>query len=317
MSETQIVQLRPDQVGTITIDGQPASRPEWLTRRKGGIGASESPIVLGLKPSRLKLYLRKIGELPEDEPSEEMRWGLRLEDDIVDAYQERTGRRVARTQVFGAHPEHEGMIATLDGITECGRVVEFKSVGLYGPARQLGDDGDSETLPDSFVVQVNQQLAIAGALGLADPDEADIVVFGPSLQLRIFAVRRNDDLVAMTADAIRSFMEDHVIPRIPPPELIPDDAETLVRAYRRDSGEILTLGDTALDAAVRYTEIGKAIRELEQERARAKAELLMALGDASGAALPGGWEIRRRLIEVKEHAVKASTQVRLTVKGPR
>lgn len=303
----------------VTIDGHEVDRPAWLEERRRGIGASETPVVLGLTGSRVKLWLAKTAQLEPEESNEAMEWGLRLEDDIVDAYQARTGRRIAATQQFHAHPDHPRMTATLDGITGCRRVVEFKSVGLYGPGRDLGDDGDSESLPDSWVVQTNQQLAIAGALGIADPDEADVAVFGPGLRLRVYPVRRSDPLIAMAAEAIEAFWRDHVESGIPPEELTAEDAEHVARAFRGETGEMI---DRSADADFRdlvegYARLGETIREAQRDRDRMKAEILMAVGDGAGVLLTGGWEVRRKVVAVKEHLVKASTQVRLTVKEPK
>lgn len=304
-------------MSTVTIDGQAASRREWLQTRRRVIGASELAIVLGLVGSQVKLCLRKWGELPEEETSEEAAWGLRLEDDIAEAYHERTGRRIVETQRFAVHPEMPFLGATIDGLTECGRLVEFKSVGLWGKGADLGDDGDTDTVPDEWICQVNQGMAIGLACGLVTQQEADIAVFGPGLRLRVFTARYSEGLATAGAQAASEFWNNFVAAGVLPPDVQAADAETLVRAYRRDTGEFLELGEDTLDAAVRYRELGDTIRDLERERAKAKAELLMALGDASGATLPGGWEVRRKLVEVKEHAVKASTQVRLMVKEPK
>lgn len=293
-----------------------ATHQAWLQRRRGGIGASETPIVLGLKGSRVELYLRKRGELTDRTTTEAMAWGLRLEDDIVDAYQERTGRRVVETQRFAVHPAMPWLLATIDGVTECGRLVEFKAVGHWGNARQLGESGDASTLPDEWVVQVVQGLQIGLACGFLQDDEADVAVFGPGLQLRVYPVRYSDELAAIGAEADRAFWHDHVVRGVMPSELRPADADTFARVFQGDSGETVELDQDVADAARAYQELGDRIRELEDERAIARAHMLREMGDAARGLLPGGWEIRRRVIETRGYTVEPRTQVRLTVKAP-
>lgn len=301
----------------VTINGESATRGEWLESRRGGIGASETPIVLGLKGSQVELYLRKRGELTDDTTSEAMAWGLRLEDDIVDAYQERTGRRIAETQRFAVHPAMPWLLATIDGITECGRLVEFKAVGPWGAARDLGESGDSSTLPDEWVIQVVQGMQIGRSCGFLRHDEADVAVFGPGLQLRVYPVRYSEELAALGAEAARAFWHDHVVRGVMPNDLRPGDAGTLARAFRGCTGETVELDETVSDAARAYHELGARIRELEDERSIAKAHMLREMGNAARGVLPGGWEIRRTVVEAKGYTVEPKSQVRLSVRPPK
>lgn len=65
------------------------SRAEWLRSRKGGIGASDVPIILGATSygSALEVYAQKCGDEPDPEELEEtepMLWGKLLEPAIRD-----------------------------------------------------------------------------------------------------------------------------------------------------------------------------------------------------------------------------------------
>lgn len=304
---------------SITANGSLLDRDQWLSRRRSVVGASELAIVLGLKPSILELYWRKTSEMPDEGPREAMAWGIRLEDDIAEAYCERTGRTIEHTQRFGVHPNHPFMGATLDAITSCRRVVEFKSVGPHGHGAKLGADGESDTLPDEWVCQVTQQLAVAGALGWTDGDEADIAVFGPGLQLRIYPVRWNGALYTMASDAIHRFMSENVLAGMPPEEIVSSDADILAKVFRGDTGEILQLGAEVEEHARAYLELAESIRDLEGHRKLHKAHLLHMLGDAAGAEFPGGWSVSRKSITVNHKAREAHTseQIRLTIKEPR
>ncbi|HEX5451234.1 MAG TPA: YqaJ viral recombinase family protein, partial [Candidatus Limnocylindrales bacterium] len=156
-------------------------RAAWLRSRGSGLGGSEAAEALGLTGSRYRLFLRKRGMLDAEEPDDAMRWGLMLEPLIAAEYERRTGERIVGQQRFLRHPEMPWVLGTLDALTESGRVVDFKAVGLYGHGRSLGNDGDSETLPDSWVVQINQYMALARANGEGDGLSADVAVYGPGL----------------------------------------------------------------------------------------------------------------------------------------
>lgn len=68
-----------------------ADRDEWLEARRQGVTASEIAAILGLSPyeSPRSLYHRKRGEHPEEDESDAMRWGKRLEAPIADEFAER------------------------------------------------------------------------------------------------------------------------------------------------------------------------------------------------------------------------------------
>ncbi len=99
---------------------------------------------------------------------------------------------------------------------------------------------------------------------------------------------------------------------------MPQDAATLVKAFRRDSGEWLTFGPEMLSSAQKFEQIKAEIKRLEDLRDIEKARLLGALGNAAGADLPGGWSLQRKVLEVRYKAREAHTdsQVRFSVKEP-
>lgn len=296
-------------------------RDQWLRERRRGIGASEAPVILGLVGSRLKLYLDKRGELDPEEPNEAMQAGLDLETYIAKLYERRTGMKIVESQVCLQHPNMPWMLATIDGVREDGRIVEFKTIGEWSVnGKKLGDDGDSETLPDSWTVQVAQQLELARASGISEGTDADVAVLGPTIhRFRVYPLRRSADLFDVISPAVNEFWHHHVIPGIPPEDVEAADADTLAKVYRAQSGEWLTLGDDVLDLARRYHEMGRIEGEAGKERKAIKAQLLMAIGNADGVELPGGWRITRKVVETNYKAREAytGTSIRLTVKEPR
>ena len=56
--------------------------PEWLEYRKGHVGASDVPIIMGLSPwrTRYQLLLEKKGKLPGQKENASMRRGHEMEE---------------------------------------------------------------------------------------------------------------------------------------------------------------------------------------------------------------------------------------------
>lgn len=286
----------------------------WLQERRKSLGSSDAPVVIGCTGSRLKIYLDKLGLLPEEEPNESMKWGLRLEDDICEAFEEKERRKVVKQQHFVRHPMLPWLTATIDGVTEDGHIVEFKSVGDFGHGARLGEDGEIEGLPEAWLAQVHHQCC---AFHPYLKDYAWVAVFGPGLRLRTFKMPFDREFAAMLLDMEQAFWFDHVVAGVPPEDIVPADAQTLTRMFREDDGTALFLGDDAEREAIAYQEMGERIRSLEKDRDVAKARLLLLLGNAGSAETPSGWSIKRSVIEVGESVRKASTQIRLSVKEPR
>jgi len=279
---------------------------EWLRWRRGGISASDAAIIAGevKKPSRVDLWLEKLGKGTAVEPNEAMVFGKNMEDALAKMYKWRTYRGLAETQICcEADGTSFPMRATLDAIDECGDIVEFKAVSIGG-ARYWPEDGDSDNLPPRVIYQVQHQMRVA------DRDRC-FVFAGIPLETRIYEVIRNDEIIGPLMDLEERFWRCVV------EEECPDDvdAETFLKAFgvrEHRVGLSINVQDT-VDA---YELIGSQLRELEAEKKRLKDGILAALGGNRFGELPDGRMIDCKLIEIKERTqvVKAHTQLRLMIK---
>lgn len=303
-------------MSTVTVEGIKIDREAWLRERRSGIGASEIAAVLGVSPYQddtpLNLYLHKVGLLPPKEESEAMWWGTQMEPLIARRYAERNGIRFAAEQLFLRHPEHSWMIATLDRVTEDGRVVELKTIGSRG-ASLLGMEGTDE-VPPNWIVQTQQQLMIAEAcLSDAKSDAADIAAVVGGQETRFFTVRRDDRLcrqiVARGAEFWRR-VEDR-----DPPEAIPGrDGRLLALLYPEPEGEIEA--SPAMQAFVdAWHDLGAEIRERKEEHERIRDELLRMMGGAEAAILMDGRRLKRSVVELPERTItmKPTTYAQLRI----
>ncbi len=285
---------------------------EWLKWRRGGISASDAAIIAGetTRPSRVELWLEKLGKRVPMEANEAMRFGKAMEGAIAEMYRWRTEDRVIKTQICG---EADGtpypMRATLDAITESGKILEFKAVSIGG-ARWWPEDGDAENLPPRVIYQVQHQMRVA------DKDSCTVVAAIP-LELRLYVVQRREDILKPLMEMEEQFWHCIQDKRYPLP-VMDEDAEVFIKAMGvRD--QAVSLGMEVQDTVDAYERIGAEVRELETEKKRLKDRILSAMFSYRYGLLPDGRTIDCNLIDIPARIqnVKAYTQLRLTVKKAR
>lgn len=134
------------------------STEEWLSWRRGGIGASDAPVVMGLSPwlKDGELLLLKTGQQSERPANDAMQRGKRLEPVARLAYVNHTGIDVAPVCVQSC--AHSWMRASLDGLSADGRhVVEIKCPGEKD--HRLAASG---CVPEKYFPQLQHILAVTG-----------------------------------------------------------------------------------------------------------------------------------------------------------
>jgi len=134
---------------------------EWHRFRSGGIGASDVAVVLGISPfkTRFQLWAEKAG-LAKPAPFHPraisaMERGKLLEDEIRAWYEGKTGRKSPPS--VGVNPDCAQMLASFDGLTDDGRVVEIKA-----PGKKDHGDAKKGKISAKYMAQVQAQLAVAG-----------------------------------------------------------------------------------------------------------------------------------------------------------
>jgi putative phage-type endonuclease len=248
--------------------------PEWLEWRRSGYGASDAPTLLaGDERAWRELHAEKLGLIDEEPGSEAMKWGLRLEDTIAQAYTEQTGEPVQRVPFGLQHPELEFMRASLDRRRRRGRiVVELKAWGTK--TADFGAPG-SDAVPDRMYAQVQQQLAVTGY------EAADLAVFfGLTKRLEVYAIGRDgaliDSLIAVE-EAAWAYVARGEMPPYPgePDHRIPIKADELAADPELvESVAMLEIAQDAEHAAGEYVEqLRRAIRERLDEYGGSRGEL--------------------------------------------
>lgn len=249
-----------------------ANHDDWLEARRHSIGASEAATALWLNPyeTPLELYLRKIGDLPDREENEAMRWGHILEAPILEAYEIETAKTVEMTQVFMRHetdPVHatiDAMVRDLDGEAH---LVEVKTTSAYNS----GAIGEGDELPDTWLIQAAIQMHVSGY------DRADFAILIGGQKFVIRRVDRNQALIDTILPKLREFWAC-VESRTPP--LVTDWSRVptaVLGTLYPPTGETWPITPDEAHLLESYEQLGAQIKALEDQRNAAKAELIASL----------------------------------------
>jgi putative phage-type endonuclease len=132
------------------------STPEWHAYRAEGIGASEAAILMGVNPYKtiFDLWNQKTAtELLSEEPNENMKNGIELEDRARKEFMTATGLKV-EPKCF-INPKYSFIRASLDGITEDHKII----LEIKCPVRQaIHCKVIKGTLPSYYYPQLQHQL---------------------------------------------------------------------------------------------------------------------------------------------------------------
>lgn len=257
---------------------------QWLHARRSGIGGSDAAAIMGLSKWKtpFQVYQDKIGEGGPDIDSEPMLWGRQLEPVIRQQYAERTGRTVyfSDANEIIRHPKHEWMLASLDGKTEDGRVLEIKT------ARTASDWGEAGTdqIPQQYLIQVQHYMAVTGL------PVADVAVLIGGSDFRLYEVPADAELQAMMIEAEHEFWQQ-VIARNPPEPV--SFADAVARYKTGCAGEVVA-SESAITAIQSLKAVREQIKALEADEDAMKAVIMNALGESdtltSGGKVIATWK---------------------------
>lgn len=287
---------------------QTPSREQWLAERRKGIGASEAAAVVGLSPwqTPLELYLEKTGAMPDREPTDAMRRGIRLERFVAEEYQHETGVMLDKPPSILLHPDWPTMRASLDYWVPGEKVVQIKTDSGW-KAGGWGEPGTGE-VPEHYALQVQQEMACS-ELPIAEIALLRVA----SWTFDIYVVERNQGVIDSLLEAERDFWR-RVEEKDPPlPDFDHPTTSQILAMLEPVAGSEVVLDEEVAHLVAQYESLGKASRDAEAARKVIKGRLLHAVGDAEFAHLPDGRVIRRRRQPAKDisYTRKAFTDFRI------
>lgn len=265
--------------------------------RRSFIGSSDAPAIAGVDPwkSPFAVYLEKVYgtvDLPlkDDDPRAR---GNRWESYLLDWAEEKLGLKIERN----VRVLHEDGLnaANLDGrAISGGRRIGFEAK-VTVMSSEFGKEGSDE-IPDRVLVQASHQIYV---------DNLDLV-YVPVLLSRfdrpreeLFVVEPDEDLIAAVISRNRRFWEEHVVPRIPPPDEGPPAIDT-IRSLKREPNKTVEL-DPGL--VRRWERAKRWKKKAEAFEKRMKEKVLASLGNAEA----GDFGDSGRIVTYFEHAVSGYT----------
>lgn len=137
---------------------------EQKEKRKSGLGASDSAIIMGYSSYKTpyELYLEKTGIVTnDDETNEQQYWGNEIEPLIIRRFAKENGVVVTFPDTIH-HPDYPFIFANLDGWIESEKaVVEAKCANSF--QRKEWDTTTSDGIPLSYLIQIAKQVAVTDA----------------------------------------------------------------------------------------------------------------------------------------------------------
>jgi putative phage-type endonuclease len=273
-----------------------SERIDWLSERVQGIGASEIAVVLGEAPeqwgSPLSLYAQKIGKYERNlDDVEAVYWGNKLEEAILSAYAERTGRRTKRERFLLRSVEHPWMLCTLDGRTwepsneRFKWPFEIKNVSAYKAEEWI--DGP----PPHYYLQLQQQLAVTN-----EPKATIAALIGGQRMVWCDVPRDEIAIRRIIVNGAR-FWERVVNRDMPAPDGSESTRKALQALYPEGHGTVI-LPATAADCADELEHVKAELKRLEERKEFIENTVRAALGEAELGVLHDGrsfsWRKQKR-----------------------
>jgi putative phage-type endonuclease len=283
---------------------------EWHEQRRLGIGASEVAVACGFGRYRTRydLWREKTGASAPWGGNEATLWGQRNEPHILADWADRNEAKIIETQQQFRHQRWPHLWATVDGVatTINGEDVVVEAKCTTSRNAQLGDGGDDA--PAEWLAQVQVQMLLSGL------ERAYIAVLIDGNKSREFCVQFDRAVAEALADRAEAWYCQAVATDVPPMEWGNTDQQMqrLVEFGGRDLVDMQASNLPTIWA--QYEDLGKRIRELEDERQELKAAAIVAMGDNSRCLIAPDRELR---IEEKTRAgymVKPAKFVQISAK---
>lgn len=293
-------------------------RDDWLARRREGIGASDAAAILGVSPWKgaADVWGEKVGlaEAPDDE-TEAMKWGLRLEPAIREAYMEETGRMVIQPGgpfTIVRSTKYPFLQATLDGeivpIDDRGPgVFESKTAGFFKK------EDWAEEPPLQYQIQNQHQLVVVGwAWG------GDAVLIGGQM-FRHTDFVANATFQALLIEKLEAFWALVQKGTPPPVDGSVSAKELLAKLFPKpEPGKVIELPLEATTWDQNLVAIKEQMKTLEAEKSLLENQLKAAIGKAEVGVLSSGdaykWSFVHKDIPAKPAHVEEYRMLRRSAK---
>lgn len=275
---------------------------EQISQRFQGIGGSDAAAVCGVSKFRtpLQVFLEKTRQKTflDETKKHIFERGHTLEPLIGALFKEHAGIDYEPINETKKHPEHNFMIANVDGyVPSSKRLLEIKHINKFN-AHQWGDIF-SDQIPNDYLIQVNHYLNVFDlekayvAVLFGDTSFLDILasvvkhlgvdyvaknIDLHEVDFRIYTVERNKNLSKSVIETEKCFWYDHVEKNIQPTCTSLDDLRLLFP--QAQAGKVIQATHEIVLLRDRLKQIDEHVAPLEDEKERIKITLQEKIGDA-------------------------------------
>lgn len=257
------------------------------------ISGTEIGAILGLNRymTPMDLYMRKLGLIDPEPENEAMKWGSAAEHVVARRYARETGQELIPSIDKGydyknplIHPEYDWWSGTpdrkikapLDGL------LEIKIVGER-MAHQWGEPPDGD-VPEQYLTQVAWYMPLLGV------EWADLAVQIGNKDYRVYRINRDREFENQLRDAALEFINNHLIPQIPPPI---DGSESskrwLTHRYPKDLEPILETDSAEIMLLLKeYREVKRTLSNIQEHESLLVNQFKNLTGDHLGIQTPMG-----------------------------
>lgn len=245
---------------------------EQKSKRKNGLGASDSPIIMGYSSYKTpyELYLEKTGIVDsDDELTEQQYWGHALEPLIIQRFAQETGFEVTFPDTV-YHKKYPFIFANLDGwIASENAVVEAKCVNSF--QKKQWDAAESDGIPLNYLIQIAKQVAIM------DASKGYCAVLIGGMEYMQFLYERDLELEALIIQADIEFWH-YVTNRIEPDPMNTSDCRLKFKTPNAD--KIATSTFKTSHALAELLNVKIKLKQLTEEEDLFKMHLMSHMQDA-------------------------------------
>lgn len=257
-------------------------------RRRGSLGASEAPAVLGLDRYRTAgdIYLEKRGLVEPFAGNRFTDWGNRLELVIAEWAAERLNDSLVRLPVEElpvVHPTEDWASCTPDFLLarRSDALLQIKNTSVY-MAAEWGED-DTDKAPPRVLAQVSWEMWVTGKR------EAYVAPLIGGNDPRLIRVAYDEELVEMMVGRCKRFWFDNVVAgESPDVDGNPAWSEYFERRFPSESRDVLTSSPELDEIAEKLLDVRRQIEVLEAEKTLHENRLKAAIGDHAGLVGPWG-----------------------------
>jgi len=245
---------------------------EQRAKRHKGIGASDTPIIMGYSTYKTpyQLYLEKIGASESDtEITEQQYWGNALEPIIIKRFAEENDVKITFPDTV-YHPEYPFIFANLDGWIESeNAVVEAKTVNSF--QRKEWDLALTDGIPLVYLIQIAKQCLVSNAA------RGYCAVLIGGMEYKQFIYERDAALENLILKADLEFWHC-VLNRIEPDPVSTSDCR--LKFPTPQSDKVIHSNFRTTNALAGLMNVKASIKDLTEQEDKYKMELMSHMADA-------------------------------------